>query len=61
MFLDEPIFVYFGIAGFCCLLITIFLGFKIQKFGFKKHKLMAIVTLSLILTHIILAIINEKL
>jgi len=51
--LDNPLFIYFGAAAFLSLAFTVFLGFNMPKFGFKKHRFFALLTLALALLHIL--------
>lgn len=51
--LDKPVFVYFGAAALLSLGTTAFLGFNLSRFGFKKHRFFALLTLSLGLIHLL--------
>lgn len=51
--LGKPVFVYFGAAALLSLGATAFLGFNIAKFGFKKHRFFALMTLALALIHLL--------
>ena len=44
----------FGILTGISLIITAILGFNIRKFGFKLHKIFAIITITFALIHFII-------
>lgn len=57
-FLGKPLFIWLGILTYILLTFTIFLGLNVRKFGFKFHKIIAILTFLSATLHLILGAIN---